>query len=233
MKVLNIILTMIILLTCFASCSYDNYKEPESFLKGQIVYQGDPIGVSVTDVSFELWEPGWQKRTPIDVAVDQDGSFSAKLFNAEYKLIIPSFQGPFKMLINEETGSDTIIVNLNGNKDLDIEVLPYYMIRNTEFSVEDNIITATFKAEQIISGSDARSIDRVYLYINKTMFVDYRWNISSAQIGGRYVTNPDSVLMKVKVPDMVPVQTYVFARVGLKIMGVEDMIFSDIQKVNL
>lgn len=227
------ILTFIFLLTWLSSCGYDNYDEPESFLKGQIVYQGDPVNVSVSDVSFELWEPGWQKNTPIDVAVDQDGSFSAKLFNAEYKLIIPSFQGPFKTLINEETGSDTILVNLTGNMNMDIEVLPYYMIRNTQFTVEENIITATFKAEQIITGSEAKSIDRVYLYINKTMFVDYRWNISSAQIGGRYVTNPDSVLMKVKVPDMVPTQNYVYARVGLKILGVEDMIFSDIQKVNL
>lgn len=222
-----------IIAAVFSGCEYDNYDEPGSMLQGKIVYNGEAINVSYNDVNMQLWEPGWQKKYPIDVAVAQDGSYSAMLFNGTYKLVIPAAQGPFRSKLNQETNSDTILVNLKGSQTLDIEVEPYYMIRNPQFTVSGRAITGTFGAEKIVTDAGARNIERVYLYVNKTQFVDFRSNVASADIVGADLSDPDAISMTVTVPDLTPTQSYVYARVGLRIEGVEDMIFSPVTKVDL
>jgi hypothetical protein len=148
-------------------------------------------------------------------------------------LVIPSNQGPFRSITNTETQSDTILVNLNGSKTMDIEVMPYYMIRTPQFAVSGRDVTGTFKAEQIITGANAKNIESVNLYVNKTQFVDFRSNVASAELAGASVTVGSTVSLKATVPAITPTQNYVFARIGLKIAGVEDMIFSPVVKVNL
>lgn len=223
-----------IFISAFAvSCAYDNYDEPESQLTGKIVYQGEPLGLSVGEVSFQLYEPGWQLKAPINVTIAADGSYSALLFDATYKLIIPQNQGPFRNI--PVNGSDTIVVDLRGKTVKDIEVMPYYMVRNPQFSASGRKITATFKAEKIITDANARNIERVNLYVNKTTLVDNRneYKIKEASLDGSAITNPDNISLSLDVPDIVPAQNYVFVRVGIKIAGVEKMIFSPIQKINL
>jgi hypothetical protein len=231
----KLIILVVAMAGLFASCNYDNYDEPGSFLEGNIVYNGEAINVSSKDVSFQLWEPGWQKSYPINVEVAQDGSYSSLLFNAQYKLVIPSNQGPWRTKLNSESGSDTIYVNLNGNKTMDIEVEPYFMVRNPQFSASGSNVTATFQAEKIITDAGAKNIERVNFYVNKTQFVDFRSssNVASAEIGGGDITNPASISMSLTVPELVPAQGYVYGRVGIKIQGVEDMIFSPVQKIDL
>lgn len=230
---LNFIILLAVISGFFTSCEIDNYDEPGSFFEGKIVYKGEAINVSTKDVSFQLWEPGWQKSYPINVELAQDGSFSSLLFDANYKLVIPSNQGPWRTKINSETGSDTILVNLNGNKTLDIEVEPYYMIRNLQFSNSGKNVVATFSTEQIITDSGAKNIERVNFYVNKTYFVDFRSssNVASAEISGGDIVDPNSIEISLTIPDLVPDQTYIYARVGVKIQGVEDMIFSPAQKI--
>ncbi len=230
---LRLIIVLGIFGTFLASCGKDNFTEPGSKLEGKLVYNGEAINVSYNDVTFQLWEPGWQKKGEINVAVDQDGSYSALLFNANYKLIIPSNQGPFRSKTNTETGSDTILVNLKGNQVLDIEVEPYFMIRTPQFTVAGREVTGTFKAEQIITGANAKSIERVNLYVNKTQFVDFRSNVVASELAGGSITDLNSIVLKATVPDITPTQNYVFVRIGLKVEGIEDMIFSPVVKVNL
>lgn len=230
---LRLIIILGVISSILASCGYDNYDEPTSLLEGKLVYNGEAINVSYNDVTFQLWEPGWQTKAQINVSVDQDGSYSAMLFDATYKLIIPSNQGPFRSKTNAETGSDTILVKLSGGKVMDIEVEPYYMIRTPQFAVAGREVTGTFNVEKIITGTNAKNIERVNLYVNKTQFVDFRSNVVSAQLAGASVTPGTTVTLKATVPAITPTQNYVFARIGLKIAGVEDMIFSPVVKVNL
>jgi len=230
---LQLIIILGILSSFLYSCGLDNYDAPGSVLEGRLVYNGEPINVSYNDVTFQLWEPGWQKKAEINVAVDQDGSYSALLFNANYKLIIPSNQGPFRSKPNAESASDTILVNLSGNKVLDIEVEPYYMIRNPLFTVAGRVVTGTFKADKIITGVNAKNIEEVAIYVNKTMFVDFRSNVAATTLAGSAITDPNIISLSTSVPTLVPTQTYVFVRIGLKIQGIEDLIFSPIVKVNL
>ena len=182
---------------------------------------------------FELWESGWGKLTPINVAVGQDGTFSSLLFNAGYKLVIPSAQGPFMSKPDAATHNDTIMLDLHGSQALDIEVLPYYMVRTPAFSAAGRKVTATCKLEQIIKDANAKGVERVYLYVNKTQFVDGRLNIAASSIAGGDIADLSNVSLQVDVPDIVPTQNYIFARIGLKISGVEDMIFSPVGKIEL
>lgn len=214
------------------SCNYDNYEEPSFQLDGRIVYQGEPIGVSYNDVYIELWESGWQRLGNIGVAVDQDGSYSSLLFKGDYKMIIPNNQGPFRKITNDQSGNDTIPVNLTGSRTMDIEVMPYYMIRNTNISSGNSQVTATFDLEQIITGDDAKDIQEVFLYVGKTSFVDNRTSIANTTKGVEDL-ELSSISLAVTIPEIVPTQNYVYARIGVRIDGVEDMIFSEIVKVDL
>ncbi|MGO4288360.1 DUF3823 domain-containing protein [Chitinophaga sp. RAB17] len=230
----NIQYTLFMLAGIFlASCKKDNYKAPASTFSGRLVYQGEPVNVSFNDVYFELWEPGWGKRTPINVSVSQDGKFSALLFDAAYKLVIPAAQGPFRSLTDKTTNSDTIPLTISGSVTRDIEVLPYYMIRTPKFVAAGRKLTATFAAEQIIKDANARSIERVSLYVCKTQFVDGRNSIATKDLSGGSITDPAGISLQVDVPATVPEQKTVFARIGLKIAGVEDMIYSPVQEITL
>lgn len=242
---IRLIIILGVISSFLASCGYDNYDEPTSLLEGRLVYNGEAINVSYNDVTFQLWEPGWQTKAQINVSVDQDGSYSAMLFNATYKLVIPSNQGPFRSKTNAETSSDTILVKLDGSKVMDIEVEPYYMIRTPQFTASGVNVAGTFKVEQIISGTNAKNIERVNLYVNKTQFVDFRSNVNktynkdegevdpSVLDGALVIAGSTITLNAVIDPVITPTQNYVFARIGLKISGIEDMIFSPVVKVNL
>jgi hypothetical protein len=52
-------------------------------------------------------------------------------------------------------------------------------------------------------------------------------------LAGTSVTPGNTITLKTTVPAITPTQNYVFARIGLKIAGVEDMIFTPVVKVNL
>jgi hypothetical protein len=222
-------------LTAF-SCKKDNYDTPAVTLQGRITYQGEPVNVSSRDVTFELWEPGWGKNGAITINVNEDGSYAALLFNGNYKLVIPPSQGPFRSIIDNATNSDTMLLQLNGSRTMDIEVMPYYMVRNPQFNLSGNTIAATCHLEKIITDANGRDIENVFLYLNQTAFVDGTNYIARTSIPGGAVAD---VNMSVAVPASISAngttgsQSYVYARIGVKISGVEDLLFSPVQKIDL
>jgi hypothetical protein len=62
--------------------------------------------------------------------------------------------------------------------------------------------------------------------------VDNNNYIASKSLDGSGITDMNAISMQAKIPNLVPVQHYVFARIGVKISGVDDMIFSRVVKVN-
>lgn len=218
----------------FAACQKDNYAPPKSKLSGAITYKGDTIQVASLQVYFELWQSGFGKLTPINVNVDQDGSFSALLFNGDYKLDFPNGQGPFMAnQIDTQNKSDTLAVHVQGNTSLDLEVVPYYMIRSPQFSLGGSTVTATCQLEKIITDADQKDVETVSLFLNKTAFVDNNNNIAAATVNGADITDMGHISLHADVPDMVPTQHYVFARIGLKVKNVEDLMFSPVVKITL
>ena len=233
-------LTLFIICVAMLSCKKDNYDAPSVTLQGKITYLGEAINVSSKDVAFELWEPGWGKNGAITVNINEDGSYSTLLFNGNYKLVIPPSQGPFRSKINNETNTDTVLLQLNGSRTMDIEVIPYYMIRNPQLALSGtNAVAAGFQLEKIITDANARDIENVFLYLNQTAFVDGTNYIARTSLAGGDITDPANINLQVTIPAVISAngttgtQNYVYARIGVKISGVEDLLFSPVQKIDL
>jgi hypothetical protein len=215
-----------------SACKKDNFDAPGSLLSGRLVYQGTPIEVEYNQVPFELYQYGFGKVGAVGTTFAPEGTYSMLLFNGEYKFIIPNGQGPFKWKQRPNGAPDTTVIQLNGNQTLDIEVTPYYLIRNHQFSASGGKVNATFKIEKIINDASAKNIESVSLYINKTKFVSGADNIADpVNLGGGAIADPNNVSLSINIP--ASAQDYVYARIGLKVQGVEDRIFSPVVKVQL
>lgn len=222
---------LLALLIGAASCKKDNYDAPSSKLTGKIQYMGEAIQVEYDRVPFELYQFGFGKVGAIRQTFAPDGSFSCLLFDGEYKLIIPNGQGPFKWKQTAGGAPDSLVINLSGSKTIDLDVTPYYMIRTPQLSVSAGKVNGSFKAEKIITDATGKNIESVNLYINKTQFVSSTDNIGSASISGGSIADPDNISMQVTIPTIIPTQNYVYARLSIKIAGVEDRIFSPVVKL--
>lgn len=222
---------LIAFISGISACKKDNYDAPSSTLKGRILYNTEEIGLEYDRVPLEIYQPGFGKTGAITATFAQDGSYSALLFNGNYKLIIPKGQGPFMWRSNAAGNIDTLAVTVSGSQTLDLQAVPYYLIRNAAYKTSGKILTATFRADQIITGVNAKKIERVNLYINKTQFVSGADNIANTELAGAAITDPANMNLSVTIPSITPVQNYVFVRIGLKIDGVEDMVFSPLQKI--
>ena len=119
-KIFSALLLVMIVVT---SCTKDNYDAPESMLTGKVVYEGEALQLRGNEaVRLFLYQRGYEKHDPIEVFVNQDGAYSACLFDGEYQLITKSGNGPWS-----EEGRDTINVIVSGNTVQNVEVVPYYI----------------------------------------------------------------------------------------------------------
>lgn len=231
MRTFQYIISSFFLLALLSACEKDNYDAPSSHLTGRLLYNGEAINVEADRVPFELYQYGFGKVGPINGYITPDGSYSHMLHDGEYKFLIRPGQGPFRWTDNGGK-PDTITIQVNGNTVRDIEVTPYYMIRTPDIGYAGGNVAATFKIEQIITGPDAKNIERAALFVNKTIFVGVDNNIARADIVNADIADPNSVTLQVNVPAISPAQNYVFARIGVKTEGVEDWIFTPVQKLS-
>lgn len=231
---------ILLVLLAATACKKDNYDRPSSTLKGRLLYNGEAINLEYDRVPLELYQPGFGKTGAIRGTFGQDGAYSTLLFNGNYKLTIPPNQGPFMWKELGPSKRDTLAVTISGNQTLDIDVTPYYMIRNSTFTANGGKLQATFSIEKVITDANAKNIENVTLYINKTQFVSGTDNINissdpnvvePAILNGNSITNLNNITITDDIPSISPTQNYVFVRVGLKIADVEDRIFSPLIKV--
>lgn len=233
MKIIIAILSFSLFL---CACEKDNYDPPTAQLSGKLVYQGEAINVEFNQVPYQLYQFGFGKTGPVsNTSFTQEGTYSVLLFNGTYKLLIPNGQGPFLWKKLPNGAPDSLTVTMNGSQKLDLEVTPYYMIRTPQITAAGNNVTATFKLEKVITDANAKNIERVSIYLNRTAFVsgNGNYNVAATNRAGADIVDPDNVSLSVAVPTLVPAQNYIFARIGLKVAGVEDMIFSPIVKLTL
>lgn len=212
------------------SCKKDNYDEPGSKLSGRLMYKGAPIEVEYDRVPFEIFEFGFGRVGPINGTFAPDGTYSHLLFNGSYKLIIRPGQGPF--LFGTPGKIDSLSVTMNGSQELNIEVNPYYMIRNPQITGNATSLSAKLALEKIITDANAKNLERVDFYVNKTAFVSGSDNIGRTERQAATITDLANITLTVPVPAITPSQNYVFGRIGVKIAGVEDMLFSPVVKIS-
>ncbi|GEO07790.1 DUF3823 domain-containing protein [Segetibacter aerophilus] len=216
------------------SCKKDNYTPPSRALTGKLVYKGEPLQLQYNQVGYELYQYGFGLVGAIGQFFTQEGNFSSVLFPGDYKLTVTNGSVPFIWNKTAAGKPDSIGISLNENKNLNIEVTPYYMIRTPQLSASGGKVKATFKVEKVVTDiASAKDIDKVVLLINKTAFVsdDGNERIASTNLAGTAITDPNNISMEVPIPTIVPAQNYVFARVGLRIKNLNSYIFSPVQKI--
>lgn len=231
MKFTKYCLGLLLCITVVLSCKKDNYQAPSSTLSGRLVYGGDSIGLEKDQVPFELYQNGFGKVGALGATFTPEGRYSALLFDGEYKMIIPTNQGPFLSMVNGSGAPDSLSITLKGSQTLDIEVTPFYMIRNTEIAASGGNAVATFALEKIVVDANAKDVESVALYINKGVYVSPGNNIALTEMPVDSTTDISNISMSVAIPSLTPTQNYVFARIGLKINGIEDRMFSPLVKI--
>jgi len=214
------------------SCEKDNYEPPKSLFTGTIMYQGTPLGFQHNRVSYELYQDGFGKVGPIASTFTPEGEFSQLLFDGAYKMVVPRGQGPF-IWGSVADRQDTVHLNVNGSTYMDFEVLPFWMIRNVQLTSSGRNVSASCSLEQIVTGADAKGIENVTLYISKTVFASSDNNVATTVISGGDIADVNNISLSAAVPDLTPSQDYIFARIGVKFAGVDDMLFVPVQKLNL
>lgn len=208
-----------------AGCEKDNYEPPASTLTGRVVYQGEPMGVRSNGVQLELWQPGYQQFEKIPVFVAQDGSFSASLFDGDYKLVLLRGNGPW------EENTDTIDVQVSGATTVDVPVEPYYVIGDAGFSQSGGTVTANFR---ILEASASRPLESVTLFIGTTTIVDANNNAANLSKAAADIGNVgEPVTLSLELPAELAGRAYVFVRVGVKTTGVAEMLYSQVEKIGL
>jgi len=217
--------------TVLYSCKKDNYEAPKASLTGRIVYKGEPLNFEYNRVTYELYQPGFGKTGPITSIFTPEGSFVHLLFDGNYKMVVPAGQGPFVWKQTAAGKPDSVAITLKGSTNLDIEVLPYFMVKSPLISYAAGKVTGTCKLEKIVTDANAKTIERVTLYISKTQFADSQTNVASVNLAGAAITDLNNVSLSVTVPVLTPTQNYVFASIGVKFSGVDDMIFAPTKKI--
>lgn len=214
MKGLNLL--YIALLLFVIGCKKDNKEPPSSVISGRIVYQNQPLSVRSGGVELELWQYGYQLRNKIPVYVKQDGSFSAKVFNGNYKLTLLRGNGPWA----EKTDS----IDVQGGSNVDVTVDPYFIISNASFTRSNDVVTATFNLQQV---NQTRTLEAARLYIGQTTIVDQNNNAANVSKPAAQITDlSQPVTITATVPAGLQSKSSIFVRVGVKTSGVAELLYT-------
>ena len=215
--------SIISLLIIFSGCGKDNYDEPESTLTGKITYNGEAINVRGTDerVRLQLYQDGYDKHDPIEVFVGQEGTFSAKLFNGEYKMVTRNNNGPW---VNTR---DTTLITVNGSTTIEFKVTPYFTISNAEISLSGNTMNASLTINRIVATAE---IDRVILLLNSTTFVDDGFNVLRKDFTGNDVKT-GQVNYTAELNEKALNAKFLFGRICVWTKGADQGIYSQVFKL--
>lgn len=216
---------MILLAVGLAGCELDNYEPPQSALTGRLVYEGSPLGIRQGISVLQLFQPGYQTVTPINVNVMQDGSFSSMLFDGNYKLIRISGNGPW------EANTDTINVVVKGSTSIDVPVRPYFTISEASFSISGDVLSASCRLTNVVAG---RQIERISLILGKTTILDDPTRLVvitadplSTKAGAGLDISQPIVLSHNLIVSPLPATPYIYARIALKVVGVPELLYSN------
>lgn len=215
---------LISFLMLFSSCEIDNYDPPKSTLSGQIVFEDNPVSVRSNGVQLELWQPGYDLFGKIPIYVNQDGSYTASVFDGDYKLTV--LRGAPWVF-----SSDTINVEVRGSNLLNVPISPYYILDNVDFQLKDGAeINADFNLRQI---SNNENLEYVRLYLGNTIILDQNVNIKSATINASEMMDLSNTFsLPIEIPSSAD-RSYVFARLGVKVKDVAELLYSSPQKIML
>lgn len=225
MKLKSINTCLFLLIAIIAtSCEFDNFEEPKSTLSGRIVYNNEPLGLRSDGVQLELWQHGYDLFQKIPVYVAQDGTFSAVLFDGDYKMTLIRGNGPWM------DRTDSIDVNVRGSKMIDVEVQPYFVINNSSFEVNGNSIAVTFTLEDTNSGRD---LEFASIYMGRTILTDAVRNDGVFRLPMEDIEFGTPITVEVPIPGGLAGRSEIFVRIGAKTMGIAELVYSQAEGKSL
>ncbi len=210
----------------FSSCGYDNYDEPESILSGTIQYDGAAVGVCTDGTGITLWQDGYDDYEAIDVNIAQDGTYSARLFDGTYKLVLENGT-PW-----QDLSGDTLEITVKGNTVQDLDVTPYFTFSNVNITkASGTAVTFTFTVNQVDESADLSKV-RVFLNSSKLVDTNYRdsyesiYTTDGLEIGVSYTYTLD-------IPEDLQSEDYIFARIGVLTDGQSEYYYSEVEQIDL
>lgn len=225
MKTIKYISILLVLAASLTGCSKDNYDAPESKLTGRIVYQGKTLGLRSDGVQLELWQHGYTFFSKIPIFVNQDGTFSASVFDGDYKLVRLRGNGPWA------DNTDSIDVKVSGGAAVDVPVDPYFIISNETFQrTGTTSVSVSVNIQQV---NTTRTLEKVKLYIGQTMILDDNNNAASGEKPAADITLSQPVSITVNIPSSLASKDYVYARAAVKTNGVGEYLYTQPIKVPL
>jgi Protein of unknown function (DUF3823) N-terminal domain/Domain of unknown function (DUF3823_C) len=206
-----------------AGCTKDNKDAPSAFIKGTVKYGDQPVGLRSNGVQLELWQYGYQLLVKIPVYIAQDGTYSANVFDGNYKLTMLRGNGPWA------DRTDSIDIKVSGSINVDMPVDPYFVISNPSFQRDGNMINASFTVRSI---NTTKTLELVRLYVGQTIITDQ--NNSAGSVSKTAAAIPDlsqPVSLSVAIPASLAAKKSVFVRLGVKTTGVAELMYSAPQEI--
>ena len=153
--------------------------------------------------------------------VNQDGTYSAVLFDGEYKLVRMG-NAPW-----ERPTNDTILIEVHGNTVQDIPVTPYFVIKNASFTKNGSKVTAKFTVKKVSEGA---ALEDVRIYLGETFITDNNTNRASLSLGSN-ITLDQEITAEIDIPESLASEDYFFARVGVKSGQASEYCFTQSTKI--
>ena len=222
-KIISFIILFVVLL--IAGCEFDNYDPPTSLLTGAVTYNGNNVGVRSGGTQLELWQYGYALRSKIPVYIDQNGEFSARLFDGNYKLVRLA-GAPW------QNQTDSISVTVRGNTTVEVPVIPYYTITNENFTYNSTTgeITSTCNVTKI----GTLNISSLTLYVGVTSIVDANNSSQTNVLSSGSLTDLSTAKTNVVTLNAAnKARSYIYVRLGVQTSGVGERLYTQVQKITL
>ena len=202
-------------------CGLDNYDEPEAQFSGRVTYQGEPLQLRHGSIKFDLEQDSYELGDKIEVAIAQEGTFAARIFPGDYRFVPRPGNGPWT------DDCQPVEFTIKGGKQLDFEVVPYYLLRNSNITLSGNTLNGVCSVKSIAGG---KAIEAMTLFVGKTRFVDDRG--SRSVVTSNFEQPAEGVNnISVNIKEIVDKYPVLYARIGLKIHGVDERIYTEIVKI--
>ncbi len=222
-KLISLIILLFVII--LEGCEFDNYDPPTSTISGKVTYNGNAVNVRSGGTELELWQYGFQTRQKIQVYIAQDGSFSARVFDGDYKLVRLK-GGPW------ENQTDSISVSVKGSATVDVPVTPYFTLSGENFTYDKStgILTATCNVAKV----GTLGIDNLTLYVGVTSIIDPTNSSQNFALAAGSLTDlSTSKTLTVTLNAANKARSYIYARIGVKALGIQERLYTPVKKISL
>lgn len=220
-KILSFVI--IISFIVLAGCEFDNYDQPGSKLSGTVNYNGTAVGVRSGATQLELWQYGYPTRAKIPVNIAQDGTFTATLFDGNYKLVRLA-GAPW------QRQTDSLDVTVSGSTTFDVPVTPFYTLTNETFTVTSGTVNSSVKVNKI----GTENITSLTLYVGVTNIVDANNNSQNTTLNAAALTDLTTAkTQSIALNTANKARSYVYVRIGVLCAGSTERYYTPVQKITL